>query len=230
MPRLSPEALASLIAVNVTPLAGAIVLGWPPAGVLISYFVDTFVGFCAVFMLMMIHLTGDEQNTPIEGWKRWARLVAAFVFLAAIVLLPLALPLLAVLGARVIADTVLESPAFRLGLALQVLMSVLAAMRIHRDLVATHDDDRILSARLFFLAARWLLLFLAGVTGAMSMLGPRLGALVLIALYAGASIYFELFPEQAMRFVRGSRMGPIKYEDDLETRAAKRRGQWPPKG
>jgi len=230
MPRLSPEALASLIAVNVTPLAGAIVLGWPPAGILVSYFVDTFVGFCTVFMLMMIHLTGDEQDTPIEGWKRWSRLVAAFVFLAAIVLIPLALPLLAVLGTHVIADTVLESASFRLGLAMQVLLSVLAAMRVHRELAATHDDDRILSARLIFLTARWMLLFVAGVTGVMSMLGPRFGTLALIALYAGASIYFELFPEQAMRFVRGSKTGPIKYEDDLETRAARRRGKWPPKG
>ena len=82
----SPEALASLVAVNVTPLAGILLLGWQPVGVLISYFVDTFVGFCSVMMLTMIHVTGDEEDTPIEGWRRWSKLVGALVFLVFFVL------------------------------------------------------------------------------------------------------------------------------------------------
>lgn len=224
----SPESLASLIAVNVTPVLGIVLLGWSPAGVLISYFVDTFVGFCVVMTLMMIHLTGDEHDTPIEGWKRWAKLVAALVFLASLLLLPLALPLLIMLGPATITETLFESQAFRLGLLVQTLMSVLASIRVHRQLAATHDDDRILSARFLFLCARWILVFAATATGFVGLFGPRWGAFVLIAIYAVASIWFELFPEHAMKFVRGPKAAPIKYEDDLETRAAKHRGEVPP--
>src|SRR5690554_5144116 len=93
-PRRSPEALASLIAVSITPLVGVLLLGWKPAAVLMSYLVDTFVGFCAVMALTMIHVTGDEQNTPIAGWRRWSKLAATLVFLGALILLPLMLPLL----------------------------------------------------------------------------------------------------------------------------------------
>ena len=218
----SPDALAAVVAVSITPLAGIVFLGWQPAGVLISYFVDTFVGACAVMMLLMIHVTGDELDTPVEGWKRWGKLVGAFVFMSAIIALPLALPLLFMLGADVVTTTLLDDRGFMLGLAVQVLMSVLAAMRVHRKLHTTHDDDRILSVRGLFLAARCMVVFIAVATGLVPALGPRIGSFVLIAIYAGATVYFELFPEHATRFVRGAKAGPIQYQRDLESRARER--------
>jgi len=220
----SPEALAALVAVNVTPLAGILFLGWQTVGVLISYFVDTFVGFCSVMTLTMIHVTGDEEDTPIEGWRRWSKLAGAVVFLAALIVLPLALPFLFVFGIDRVVDVILDDSGFRVGLAVQVAMSVFASMRVHRQLVATHDDDRILAARALFLAARWIVVFAAVATGLVPALGPRAGSVVLIAFYAAASIYFELFPEHAIRFVRGFKAGPIAYQKDLDSRAARDRG------
>jgi hypothetical protein len=136
-PRLGADGLAALVAVNVTPLAGIVFLGWQPAGVLISYFMDTYIGACAVMLLFMIHVTGDELDAPVEGWKRWGKLVGALVFLGSIILLPTALPLLFMLGADVVTQTLLDDRAFLPGLALQVMMSVLAAIRTHRMLKAT---------------------------------------------------------------------------------------------
>jgi len=227
-PRRSPEALASLIAVSITPLVGILLLGWKPAAVLMSYLVDTFVGFCVVIALTMIHVTGDEHDTPIQGWRRWSKLASGMVFLSALILIPLMLPLLGVLGSDVIVDTVLESSAFRAGIVLQVAMSVFAAWRAHRVLSATHDDERILAARFLFLTARWMLMFLAVAVGFVTALGPRFGSFALIAIYAGASIWFELYPEHAMRFARAGNPKPIVYQDDLEARAAKKRGSRPP--
>jgi Family of unknown function (DUF6498) len=79
----SPDALAALVAVNITPLAGIMFLGWQPAGVLISYAVDTYIGFLTVILLLMIHVTGDEHDTPIAEWRRWGNLIGALVFFAA---------------------------------------------------------------------------------------------------------------------------------------------------
>ena len=39
---------------------------------------------------------------------------------------------------------------------------------------------------------------------------------MLVAIYGGASIYFELFPERAERFVRGRKAKPITYHADLD--------------
>jgi hypothetical protein len=51
-------------------------------------------------------------------------------------------------------------------------------------------------------------------------LGPRIGGFILIVIYAGASIYFELFPERAVRFVRGKDAKPVTFDGDLESRIA----------
>src|SRR4029453_7435412 len=113
----------------------------------------------------------------------------------------------------------LEDRTFLLGLAAQLSMSILASMRVHRQLQASHDDDRILTTRALFLTARWIVVFLTVATGLVPALGSRWGSLVVIAIYAGASIYFELFPEHAMRLVRGNTR-PIAYGKDLDSRAA----------
>ena len=101
-------------------------------------------------------------------------------------------------------------------------MSVLASMRMHRMLQATGDDDRILTARGLFLVARWMVVFLAVGIGLVPALGSRIGGFVVIALYAGASVWFELFPGHAMRLVRGASASPIRYGRDLESRARDR--------
>lgn len=89
----SLDGLATLVAVNVTPLVGILALGWSPVAVLISYFVDTFLGFGALVLVVMIHVTGDDGARPIRGWRNWTKAGVALAFLGAIFGFPLALPL-----------------------------------------------------------------------------------------------------------------------------------------
>ena len=215
----SPEALAALVATSITPVAGILILGWLPGAVLVSYFVDTFVGFGVVMVMVMLHVTGDKGR-PIVGWKNWAKAVAGLAILGAIMALPLSFPLWFVLGDDPATHALFRDRNVLAALAVHVLMSAYAALRMHRMLEATHDDEKILAARAIFLAARWLALFVAMVTGLVGALGPRIGGFVLVAVYAGASIYFELFPERAARWLRGSGAKPIVYEGDLESRNA----------
>jgi hypothetical protein len=105
-------------------------------------------------------------------------------------------------------------------LAVQAMMSTLAALRMHRELNARSDDDRVLAGRALFLAARWVTLFIAMVTGIVPLLGARIGGFILVAIYAAASVYFELFPQRAVQLVRGKRAKPITFEGDLESRIA----------
>jgi hypothetical protein len=218
----SPDALAALIAVNVTPLAGILFRGWMPAAVLLSYFVDTFVGYGEVGLMVMVHVTGDGRAGPISGWKRWTKAFLGLVILGAIFAVPIAFPVWIVLGDDPRAWGLLQDKEFLLALAVQVSMSVLAAARLHRALHATHDDERILSARLLFLRARWAAVFFAAATGLASLLGPRVGGFILVAVYAGASVYYELFPERAS-WIRGKDAKPLEFEGDLESRLARRR-------
>lgn len=218
----SPDALAALIAVNVTPLAGIVFLGWLPSAVLVSYFVDTFVGYGVVGLMVMVHVTGDDEAGPIAGWKRWTKAFLGLAILGAIFVVPIAFPVWIALADDAQARALLTDTTFLLALAVQVLMSMLAAARLHRALQATHDDERILAPRMLFLTARWAAVFVTVMTGLPGLFGPRFGALILVAVYAGASVYFELFPERA-QWLRGKNAKPIEFQGDLESRLAQRR-------
>ena len=214
----SLEGFATLIAVNVTPVVGILVLGWSPAAVLISYFVDTFAGFGALVLLVMIHVTGDDRHRPIRGWKTWTKAVLGLALLGAIMALPLSLPLWFALGDDDAAWRLWSDRGFLAALGVQCLMSVVAAIRMHRELATRSDDERLLAGRLLFLAARWGALFVATVLGLTSVLGPTVGAFILVAIYGAASVYFELCPECAQRFVRGKGAKPLAFEGDLDSR------------
>ncbi len=211
----TPAALGSLIAANLTPLIGIVLLGWSPLLILVLYFVDTFLGFGVVVVLVMAHVTGNDQGRPLSGWKDWAKAALGLAILGAIFALPMSLPLW-IVGGDDLAE-LLGRPDTGLGYAIlaQTAMSALAAARMHRVLKASEDDDRLLARRALYLTARWMTMFLAMVTGFVALLGPLIGAFLLVAIYGGASIYFELFPERAERFVRGSAK-PITYHADLD--------------
>jgi len=216
----SLEALASLVAVNITPLVGIVVLGWSPAAVLISYYVDTLLALGALVLLVMVHVTGDDHDRPVAGWKSWTKALIGLGILGAIMAFPLAFPLWITLGNDPATWALLSDRGFLGALAVQAVMSVLAAAQLHRDLETRSDDDRVLAGRTLFIAARWIAVSIAMVTGLSSLLGPRIGGFILVAVYAGASVYFELFPERAVRFVRGKQAKPIAFEGDLESRIA----------
>lgn len=68
-------------------------------------------------------------------------------------------------------------------------------------------------------------MFFAMVTGFIALLGPTIGGFLLVAIYAGASIYFELFPDRAASFVRGRNAPPISYGGDLDGPDADKRDE-----
>jgi hypothetical protein len=219
-PPRSLDALAALIAVNVTPLAGILLLGWLPAAVLISYFIDTFLGLGAVVLLVMIHVTGDEHNRPISGWRNWAKAVMGLGIIGMILAVPLSFPLWFTLSDDRATWELLSDRGFLAAIGVQCAMSTLAVARMHRELKARSDDDRVLARRMLFLTARWMALFVAMVTGLVSLLGPMVGGFILVAMYAAGSVYFELYPERAERLLRGNDAKPMTFGEDLESRIA----------
>jgi hypothetical protein len=171
-------------------------------------------------LLVMLHVTGDEHGRPIAGWKNRAKAVIGLGILGAIMAVPLSFPLWMTIGDDPATWALFSDRGFLGALAVQCLMSALAVVRMHRQLTTRSDDDRVLARRAIFLAARWIAMFVAMVTGLVPMLGPTIGGLILVAIYAAASVYFELFPERAERFLRGKDAKPITFEGDLESQIA----------
>jgi hypothetical protein len=219
----SPAALASLVARHVVPVVGVLLLGWPAGNVLLLLGLDTLLALTGLMLLVMIHVTGlDDRGGP--GPVRWPRLVAAFPIALALCALPVGFTLAWIMAGMRWNEAALAAPDLQAGLAVQLVASATAFLQLHRRLVVRNDDQRILSRALLFVVARWTVLCIAALPGIAAWLGPRLGGAVLLLVYAAASVWFELFPSHAARFVRGARAKPIEQviAEDLAAEARRR--------
>jgi hypothetical protein len=103
--------------------------------------------------------------------------------------------------------TALADRAFVSGLALQAAGSVYGCVQAHRDLLARDDDERVLKHRAAFVVGRWMVVLVAAMTGLAAVFGPRFGGALVLLAYAGASVYFELYPERALQWLNPREAG-----------------------
>ena len=199
----SPPAIASVVARNLVPVAGVLFLGWSAANLLVLYYIDTVVAFAVVVLLVVRHVTGmgkpDEPARALAGPLDWIRAGFGSLLGAVLICLPLGVPvfiLLAQFGwspAAALADR-----SFLIGLAMQVAGSAAACVHTHRELLARDDDERVLKHRAAFIVARWVVVIVAATTGLVGLLGPWIGGALMVLVYAGATVYFELLPDRAL--------------------------------
>ena len=201
-----PAVIASLIARNLVPAFGILFLGWSAGNILVLYFVDTLLSMAVVILLIARHITGlgkpGEAGRPLRGPLDWARAAAGALLGAGLISVPLGVPVLIVLLQFdwSLADA-LADRGFLIGLALQVGASISGCIQAHRDLLARTDDERVLKHRAAFVVARWIVVVVAAIVGPFGVLGPWLGGALLVLVYAAATVYFEVLPGRALRFL-----------------------------
>jgi hypothetical protein len=201
--RVSFADIASIVSRNIVPLAGLLVFGWSAPNLLALYFVDMLFSLASLLLLVMAHVTGlDGRGVRPATTVKWVRGAAAALVAAALIGAPLGAPLFIVLaeyGWSPVAAW--QQPDFRAGLAMQAVASAWQFVQTHRDLDVRTDDEQVLKRQAGFVFARWFVLLIAAMNGLSGLLGPRIGGFLLVAVYAGASVYFELFPERGLAWL-----------------------------
>ena len=202
----TPANIASLIARNLVPAVGVLFLGWSAGNLLALYYLDTIVSVAVVMILIAGHITGlgkaGERGRPIKGPLDWIKAIAGSLFAAILICLPLGVPLVWTLAqfdwsvAAALVDR-----GFLAGLGMQIAGSIYGGLQAHRDLLARTDDERVLKHRAAFIVARWLVVLIVAFTGFIGFLGPWIGGTLIVLAYAGASVYFELFPDRALAWL-----------------------------
>jgi hypothetical protein len=201
--------LASLVSRNLVPVAGVLLLGWSAPDLLILYYLDTVLGLAVVVLLIARHVTGlgkpGEVGKPLDGPLDWMRGAAGSLFGAVLIGLPLGVPLFIMLAQFDWSiATALADRAFVGGLAVQAAGSVYGCVQAHRDLLARDDDEHVLKHRAAFVVGRWMVVLVAAMTGLAAVFGPRYGGALVVLAYAGATVYFELYPERALQWLNPS--------------------------
>lgn len=216
----NPLQFASIAARNLVPVVGVLFLGWSAPDLLVLYYVDTFLAFAAVLVLVGRHVTGlgkaGGPTRPIAGAGDWVRMTAGALVAALFIGLPLGAPLFILLAEFDWSPAAaFARDSFVIGLLMQVGTTLTVFWQAHRELLQRTDDERVLKHRAAFIVARWVITLLASMFGIAGVLGPRFGGAAVLLVYAGASIYFEMFPGSALAW-----LNPKEARADAQAQAA----------
>jgi hypothetical protein len=203
---LNPLQLASLVSRNLVPVGGALFLGWSAPDLLVLYYVDTILAFAAVLVLVGRHVTGlgkaGGPTRPVAGAGDWIRMTVGALVAALFIGVPLGVPLFILLAEFNWSPTAaFARDSFVIGLLMQVGATLTVFWQAHQELLQRTDDDHVLKHRAAFIVARWAITLLGSMFGIAGVLGPRLGGAAVLLVYAGASIYFEMFPGSALAWL-----------------------------
>jgi len=203
VPARPPSALHIALAVirNAVGLLGVLFLGWSAATLVVLYFADTIVGMWAVFAAVGFKFSNAD---PRQGF--WASLdgtltgIVVGLFLAAVVAVPLGMPLVIFFGASGLHwRQIAADPGLRTGIGVIAAIGLLGAVR-HVFALADGQAGDVLVKRTFaILMTRWILVLM--LIYLLAILLGRFGLYVIVLAYAAASVWSEVTPDRFARLI-----------------------------
>lgn len=204
-PTRRPDPIPVIVA-NLTPIAGMIFLRWSPPEIVALYALDTALAMIAMCWLVMVHIT--EAGALRHGVKRALQIAGAAlvggVFFAVMMVGPVWITFA---DGEWVRSQPWRDPGFQGAMAVQAAGSIYALVRTHRMLETRDDDESYLASEFKFVVARWVIVIFVAFLGAVPALGDALGSALLVVAYAGASVWFSLFPEKAHQLFHGKPKG-----------------------
>lgn len=194
---------AQIVARNIVPLVGVLMLGWSAQNVLIVYLADTLLAMTVLFAGVLRKFAPPIEN---DGWA--ARLngevgmVAGGVFLACILVVPFGLPILFMLDGRIDWAALRADRQLHVGLMWQGAAAAWSYVGLYQALRTATPEQLRLKRRFALVFLRWMALVIVAYSP-LGLVFGRYGGLVFVALYAAVSIWTELAPDHFLRIMPG---------------------------
>jgi hypothetical protein len=204
-PRFDPIAIGQVVARNLVPVVGILALDWSASTVLLLYFVDTMLSIGVIFAgLFSWFGRGSVEDRWPSRLNAEVGYVAGAAFLVAFIAVPLGMPLVFVGAWAGWGDvkTLFADPALQAGIAWQVVAAVWSYAGLWRELHVRSPEELRVKRRFTLLFLRWVVILLA-VYSPIGWLFGRFLPHLLVALYAGASIFVEIAPDRFLRAMPG---------------------------
>jgi hypothetical protein len=199
--------LALVVARNGVAVVGAVALGWSAPALLLLYFADTVARMGAVFTAAMFRLTGADAAEGFgDTLHGFLGALALGAFLAAVVAVPLAMPLVLVLGSSGAWRAALADASLRPGLLVVGLAALVATGRHWWAMTRGQAGEARVRRDFAIVFTRWVLVLVATYTG-LGLLGGY-APYVLVAVYAAGSAWSELDPDRFANLVPDGRPHP----------------------
>jgi hypothetical protein len=176
--------LASIIARNLAPIAGLLLLGWNAAHMALLYYIDTVVSIGSLVLLLFLH--GTDMPIDLSTPKGKAAVALSVAVLAGVYAAVFAWPVIVMFGMSG-GGTDLADRAFLGGLAGQLFAACTTFVTMDRQLRGRGaGQEAIIKSRFGIVTLRWVAVL------AISFVAPF--AVVIVVVYSAASIYWELKP------------------------------------
>ena len=223
--RIDPIAIGQVVARNLVPVVGILVLDWSASTVLLLYFVDTMLSIGVIFAgLMSWFGRGSVEDRWASRLNAEVGYVAGAAFLVAFIAVPLGMPLVFVGALAGWSDVkaIVADPALQAGIAWQVVAAVWSYAGLWRELHHRSPEELRVKRRFTLLFLRWVVILLA-VYSPIGWLFGRFLPHLLVALYAGASIVVEIAPDRFLRAMPGGAEDAVPLPGPGRAPTAKRR-------
>lgn len=209
---ISGYSFAGVVARNIAPLGGVLLLGWDARNVLLLYCVDTVL----TMSVICAGIAGAFMPGSLSARKGSATA-------AGIVIIPIMIAIVAgtlpfVLGRGFDWYAAIQDPAVRTGALWQAIAALWSCRDLIRALRTATPESLRLERRFGLVLSRWL----TTVSVALVIVSDRFGhygSVVLVATYVVLSIWIEVAPHH---FVAGM---PSRNEDDRDGGGARSSGE-----
>lgn len=201
--RFDPLAIGQVVARNIVPVVGVLAFGWSAVQVLLLYFVDTMFAMGVMFAGLGSYFSRQAADGTASRVNGEAGAIFAAVFICAFVAVPLGMPLVFV-GAFSHwegFDGFWRDHGFLSGVAWQAVAAIWSYLGLWRELRVRKPEELRLKRRFALVFLRWFAVIvvvysIGGVFG-------RFLPVVLVIVYAGASVFIEIAPDTFLRYMPG---------------------------
>jgi hypothetical protein len=148
------------------------------------------------------HFPPDQEESIAARINAHAGAAAGGVAIAAIVAVPLGVPLIFMLGGTHPITEAFADPALRTGIVVQATLALWSYAALYRELQVRTVEELRLKRRFALYFLRWMVLVMVAFTGVGVLLG-RYAGLAFVAIYAAISFVIEIAPDRFLRAMPG---------------------------
>jgi hypothetical protein len=194
----APAFAIQVIARNIAPLVGVLLLGWNPRNLLYLFFIDTLLAMAVILAGLVRHFSPPVGD---DGWA--ARLngeagaLAAGAFIAAIFAIPLGVWIIFMLDGELGLRETFADRGFLVAAGWQALAALSSYVSLLDALERASPEELHLKRRFAIVFLRWFALIFA--TQFTTLLPTRPGMIALVAVYAVVAAWTDLAPDHFLK-------------------------------
>ena len=200
----SALAIAQVVVRNAVPVAGILFFGWQAFNVLALYLLDTLMTIAALGAGVGRSFAVADTSGIAGRVKMEATLIAAGLFIAGFMAVPLGVPLIFMTnGDMAMLRLTFTDRGFWLGAAVQAAMVSWLYLGIRRAMAAGGTPDSLgLKRRFALVFLRWIVVLMVVYFGIGQLFG-HYAPFMFVLVYVAASIVEEIAPDRFLREMPG---------------------------